>query len=220
MKTNISLTDDLAQEEDLLQRYRERIEKLSQSDGVSKFWIDTGFLTTVEVGQYFMTKDTEEFSQFTDSVTCREYTLSRDESLSKPNEWIRGTSRLNLYWKLQSVAYKINIEWKSELSLWTWTILTRGSEFLMTWTSWPQIWTTRSRTTTSRNSQKLCVKIECKCFCKPIKGQSKTTKTYLCQLIHKNYFYWGKNLDWYWITRIFALWLFSVKETDQSSSSW
>ena len=30
------------------------------------------FLTTVEVGQYFMTKDTEEFSQFTDSVTCRE----------------------------------------------------------------------------------------------------------------------------------------------------
>ena len=29
-----------------------------------------------------MTKDTEEFSQFTDSVTCREYTLSRDENLS------------------------------------------------------------------------------------------------------------------------------------------
>ena len=31
------------------------------------------------VRQYFMTKDTEEFSQFTESVTCREYTSPRDE---------------------------------------------------------------------------------------------------------------------------------------------
>ena len=37
MKRNILLTDDPAQEEDLLQRYRERIEKLSQQDRVSKF---------------------------------------------------------------------------------------------------------------------------------------------------------------------------------------
>ena len=51
MKTNILLTDDLAQEEDLLQRYRERIEKLSQQDRLSKCCTDAGFLTTVEVGQ-------------------------------------------------------------------------------------------------------------------------------------------------------------------------
>ena len=37
-----------------------------------------------------MTKDTEEFSQFTDSVACREYTLPRDESSSEPKGWIRG----------------------------------------------------------------------------------------------------------------------------------
>ena len=80
MKTHIPLTDDPAQqEEDLLQRYQERIEKLSQQDRVSKFCTDALFLTTVQVGQYFMTKDTEEFSQFTYSVACREYTLSRDE---------------------------------------------------------------------------------------------------------------------------------------------
>ena len=34
--------------------------------------------------QYFMTKDTEEFSQFTGSVTCREYTLPRNEKSSEP----------------------------------------------------------------------------------------------------------------------------------------
>ena len=52
-------SDDLAQEEDLLQRYKERVEKLSQQDRVIKMCTDAEFLTTVEVGQYFMTKDTE-----------------------------------------------------------------------------------------------------------------------------------------------------------------
>ena len=31
-----------------------------------------------------MTKDTEEFSQFTESVACREYTLPMDEKSSDP----------------------------------------------------------------------------------------------------------------------------------------
>ena len=56
MKTRTLLTDVPAQE-DLLQRYQERIEKLSQQDRVRKFCTDAGFLTTVDVGQYFMTKD-------------------------------------------------------------------------------------------------------------------------------------------------------------------
>ena len=95
MKTNIPLTDDPAQEEDLLRRYRERIEKQSQQDRVSKFCTGAGILTTVvEIGQYFMTKDTEEFSQFTDSVACREHTLPRDESLSEPKGWIRGNTKI------------------------------------------------------------------------------------------------------------------------------
>ena len=37
-----------------------------------------------------MTKDTAEFSQFTESLACREYTLPRDENSSDPNGWIRG----------------------------------------------------------------------------------------------------------------------------------
>ena len=41
-----------------------------------------------------MTKDTEEFSQFTDSVDCREYTLPRDEDSSEPKGWIRGDTKI------------------------------------------------------------------------------------------------------------------------------
>ena len=90
MKTPTPSTDDPAQE-DLLQKYQERVERLSQQNRVIKICTDAGFLTTVGVGQYFMTKDTEEFSQFTESVACREYTLPRDEKSSDPKGWIRGT---------------------------------------------------------------------------------------------------------------------------------
>ena len=41
-----------------------------------------------------MTEDTEEFSQFTDSVACREYTLPRDKKSSDPKGWIRGNTEI------------------------------------------------------------------------------------------------------------------------------
>ena len=94
-KTNVPLdNDDCAHKEFLLQKYGERIEKLSQQDRLSKFCTDAGLLATVEIGQYFMTKDTEEFSQFTDSVAFREYTLPRDEETSEPKGWIRGNTKI------------------------------------------------------------------------------------------------------------------------------
>ena len=92
--TNVPLNDDPAHKEFLLQRYGERIEKSSQKDKLSKFCTDAGFLTTDEIGQHFMTKDTEDFSQFTDAVACREYTLPRDEDTSEPKGWIRGNTNI------------------------------------------------------------------------------------------------------------------------------
>ena len=80
--------------ENLLQKYKERVERLSQQDRLIKICTDAGFLKTVEVGQYFMTKDTEEFSQFTDSVACRGYSLPRDEKSSDPKGWIRGNTKI------------------------------------------------------------------------------------------------------------------------------
>ena len=56
-------------QENLLQKNKERMERLSQQDRLIKTCTDAGFLTTVEVGQYFMTKDTEEFSHFAEPVT-------------------------------------------------------------------------------------------------------------------------------------------------------
>ena len=95
IKTEVLLeNDDPAYQYFLLQHHGERNEKLSHQDRLSKFFTDAGFLTTVEHGQYFMTKDTEEFSQSTDSVACREYTLPRDEDSSEPKGWIRGNTQI------------------------------------------------------------------------------------------------------------------------------
>ena len=47
------------------------------------------------------------------------------------------------------------------------------------------------------------VENECTCFCKPIKGWSKTTKIYLCLLIYKNCTYLWQILDWYWARNLF-----------------
>ena len=41
-----------------------------------------------------MTQDTEEFSQFAEPMTCREYTLPRGEKSSHPKGWIRGNTKI------------------------------------------------------------------------------------------------------------------------------
>ena len=68
--------DEPAYQNLLLQRFEERIKSLSQTDRVSKFCMVAGFISVVEIGQYFMTEDTGE--QFY-AKACREYTLPRND---------------------------------------------------------------------------------------------------------------------------------------------
>ena len=80
--------DDPSHQNLLLQRYEERIKLLSQENKVSKFCMDAGFLSVVEIGQYFMTEDTGE--QFY-AVACR---LPRSDESSQPKGWIQGNTRI------------------------------------------------------------------------------------------------------------------------------
>ena len=70
------------------------MEKLPQPDQLIKICTDAGFLKTVEVGQYFMTKHTDEFVQFAEPVTCREFLLPRDDKSTDPKGWIRGDTKI------------------------------------------------------------------------------------------------------------------------------
>ena len=137
MKTPTPSTDDPAQQ-DLLQKYQERVERLSQQNRVIKICTDAGFLTTVDVGQYFMTKDTEEFSQFTESVACREYTLPRDEKLSDPKGWIRGNTKIGpelegtKSYPNGQYGVKIQIESVNKDNYHSWVRISHGSNKLVT----------------------------------------------------------------------------------------
>ena len=82
-----------SQHQILWQQYEERIKSLSQESKVSRFCMEAGFVHVVEVGQYFMTKDTGDFRQFR-AVACRKYTLPRDDESSQPRGWIQGNTRI------------------------------------------------------------------------------------------------------------------------------
>ena len=96
IKAEIPLQNENSSNHQILwQQYMERIESLSPESKVSRFCMEAGFLRIVEVGQYFMTKDTGDFRQFR-SVACREYTLRRDDPASQPKRWIQGNMRIGL----------------------------------------------------------------------------------------------------------------------------
>ena len=94
----------------LWQQFEERSKSFSQESKVSRFCMEAGFVHVVEVGQYFMTKDTGDFRQFR-AVACLEYTLLRDDDSSQPRGWIQGNTRIGLLEVTTSYMYgKYGIE--------------------------------------------------------------------------------------------------------------
>ena len=92
IKAEIPLQNENSMNHQILwQQFEERIKLLSQENKVSKFCMDAGFVHVVEVGQYFMTRDTEE--QFF-ARACRKYTLPRDDVSTQPRGWIQGNTRI------------------------------------------------------------------------------------------------------------------------------
>ena len=178
-------------QENILQKYKERVERLSQQDRVIKICTDAGFLKTVEVRQYFMTKDTEEFSQFTEPVACREYTLPRDDKSTGPKGWIRGNTKIGpvlevttSYWQ-GKYGVGIRIESVNKDNSHSWVRISHGLNKLV------KDLIDRS-TTTSRRTLRRRRSI---CVCKPIKGQGKTKKTCNILLIFKDCTYSRENMD-------------------------
>ena len=100
----------------LWQQYIERIESLSPESKVSRFCKEAGFMRIVEVGQYFVTKDTGDFRQFR-SVACREYTLPRDDPSSQAKGWIQGNMRIGPV--LEVTTSFQNFKYGIEIRIWS-----------------------------------------------------------------------------------------------------
>ena len=108
--------EDPRNDQMIWQQYIQQIESLSPENRLSKFCKEAGFMRVVEVGQYFVTKDTGDFRQF-QSVACREDTLPRDDRASQPKGWIQGNMRigpvLEVTTSFQHFKYGIEIRIKS-----------------------------------------------------------------------------------------------------------
>ena len=138
IKTEVPLdNDDPAYQNFLLQQYGERIGKLSQQDKLRKFCMDAGFLNVVENGQYFMTKDTADLSQF-HAVACREHTLPREEPASQPKGWIQGNTKIGPV--LEVTTSFQNYKYGVEIRIWSlsgdnthsWVRISHGSNKFVT----------------------------------------------------------------------------------------
>ena len=108
--------ENLVDHQILWQQYRERIELLSPESKVGRFCKEAGFMRIVEVGQYFLTKDTEDFRQCR-SVACREYTLPRDDPASQPKGWIQGNTRIGPV--LEVTTSFQNFKYGIEIRIWS-----------------------------------------------------------------------------------------------------
>ena len=84
---------DPRNDQTIWQQYIQQVESLSPENRVFKFCKEAGFMRVVEVGQYFVTKDTGDFRQF-QSMACREYTIPRDDQASQPKGWNQGNMRI------------------------------------------------------------------------------------------------------------------------------
>ena len=85
-----------------------------------------------------MAEDTEEISQFTESVACREYTLPRDEQSSDMKSWIRGNTKIGPVLKV-TTSYlqgkhvaEIKIESVNNDNSHSWVIISYGLNKLVT----------------------------------------------------------------------------------------
>ena len=132
--------------------------------------MDAGFLNVVEIGQYFMTKDTEEFSQFTNAVACRECALPRDEEVSQPKGWIQGNTKIGPVLEVATCCLhgKYGVESRimsmNEDNSHSWVRISHGSNKLVTNLN------SSEQETSEVQLRRIFVKTGCEGFCMPIKG--------------------------------------------------
>ena len=172
--------------------------------------MDAGFLNVVEIGHYFITKDTAEFSQFTDAVTCREYTLPREEGASEPKDWIRENTKIGPVLEVATCClhgmYRVEIRIMSmkKDNSHSWVRISHLSHKLVT--NFEQQWAGNSRS----SARRIYVKTGC---------ESKTTKEENLLALHQDSSYWEEKFYWHWTRKIFFPRLWSIVESNVSSSS-
>ena len=163
-----------------------------------------------------MTKDTEEFSQFTEPVTCREYTLPRDEKSSDPNGWIRGNTKIGPVLEVITsylqgkIGVEIRIECVNKDNILSWARISHGLNKLVT-DLIDKEYDDNKQETSETKTEVFVFASRSKDKAKPRRRTSACSSTRTVPI--------GENLDRCRSRDLFAYRLPSVKTTEHSSSS-
>ena len=129
IEAEVPLENDIPSHQNFYRNSMENVLKsYHKTDRVSKFCMDAGFIHVVEIGQYFLTKDTEDSSlgELVVNTLFQEMTNHHNQK-----DGFRETQELDPYWKSRPVICTVNMDLKSESGLRVKIILNLGSEFLM-----------------------------------------------------------------------------------------
>ena len=96
------------------QQYIQQVESLSPENRRSKLCKEAGFMRVVEVGQYFVTKDTVDFRHFNQWLVAKTLYLEMIQFLNQKG-WIQGDMRIGLVLEVTSFQhFKHGIEIRIE----------------------------------------------------------------------------------------------------------
>ena len=175
--------------------------------------MDAGFLSVVENGQYFMTKDTGDLTQF-NTVACREYTLPRDEKSSDPKGWIRRNTKMGPVLEVAicclhgKYGVEIRIMSLSRDNTHSWVRISHGSnKFVMNLNN--------NKTEIPKDQlEEYALKLSAKDFACRSKAKAKPQRREPENRPHGK-----KELDRYWTREMFSLRIRGIEESYLSSSS-
>ena len=213
IKTDVPLDNDDRAHKVLLQKYGERIESYHNKTNWANFVSMQDFSMLLKSDSISWRKILQNFhnsvQRLVGNTLCQETKKHLSQKVGS-----EGTPRWDPYWKLQPVACKVKMEIRimslNKDNSHSWVRISHGLNKLVT---------NLNNKEYDDNEQEIS-EMQFEDFASQSKAKAKPSETRFCQLIHKNYSHWGKNLDWCWTTKIFAHRLSSVEETDQSSSSW
>ena len=154
------------------------------------FAMDAGFISVVEIGQYFMTKDNGEttlckFLSWIHSSKMWWIITTKKMDSGKHKNWTRIGN--NDQWSVrQNMELKIRIWSLSEDNTQSWVRISHGSNKFV-------IDSNNNDTEIPEDlPEEQALQLKVKDFCMPIKGKSKTAKKRTCWIIHRASFQWEK----------------------------
>ena len=214
VKAEALAREELEDSKIILQKYFQQVNLLSPENRLSKFCKEARFMSVVEVGQYFVTRNASEFLH---TVARREYTLPRDDPASEPKG---GGSRKHENWTYfgsHNELSSLQIRSRSSNSVCErrqFSVL--GQKFLRNSSLCEQLHQIRHAKSCRSTRRGICTN-KLRSGCSQIESKSKTSTEGVYW--RNNHPIKWKSMDWHWTIKTRPRVVQFVEESHQSSST-